>query len=278
MPEPDAHAGPNVLDYLVEEALTPELKAQFTRLGEDWLDMDKQSRVTTELGERLNRAYEHTAHGMAGLHEGKDYAEDFGKESFKVAKRLFENDKTDYIHDRKQAKETVTKFMLNILHEMGTSTAHAIAHTYDHTEGSRTDEERFEYLKTAFNSELGVGGRGDDDEGSVNIDGLIARMTGSHRAKQTLLDAATKLKSKYAGVVASKKLNSVVTEGKKAAYKAFVEELAGTQNLHPSHAKTAFHETPQWAGIHSDLYNFVTYQQPYQVAHKLGMEPGHGHN
>lgn len=271
--QPDA---PNLLEHMVEAELTPELRSQFERLGSDWLDSDKQTRMTTELGGKINEAYHHTIGDIAGLHEGKNYTEDFGKEAYRMAKQLFENDKTDYIHNREQARKVASKFMLHVLHEMGTVQAHAIAHAYEHAEGGKTDEERFEYLKGSFHEILGINPQ-DQNDRERTIDGLIAKMTGTHRAKQHLLAIAAKLKDKYAGHIAEKKVTQVVTDDNESAYKAFVEEKAGTQNLHASHAKTAFHRTGQWAAIHSDMLNFEKYQIPYQNLYNLGMEPGHGH-
>ena len=267
---------PNLLEHMVEAELTPELRTQFTQLAENWLDADKQSRMTVELGGRINEAYHHTIADIAKLHEGKNYSEDFGKEAYKVAKRLFENDRTDYIHDHKQAKQIVTKFMLNILHEMDTVTAHAIAHAYEHADGSMTDEDRFEYLKGAFQNELGIGGR-EDDEDKISIDGLIGTITANHRAKQFLMDAASKLKNNYGSVVASKKLAGTVTPERKKAYREFVEGLVAENHLSVNHGKTAFHDTPQWLAIHRELYNHKTYEAPYRNIERLGIQHGAAH-
>ena len=261
----------NPLEETVHDELTDERRTKYTEYAIKYLDADEQSRKNTLVGEKIHDAYKTTTKIIPKLHEGKDYSEDFETEEYKKAKKLFDKDKEDYVHDKEQAEKVATEFMLNILKSKGTKVSKAIIKAYDASKG-QPQEDRFNYLKSSFHDLMGLDVQRIRDHAEHSIDTLVAQMRSGHRAKALMQDFGNFWKKQYAQGLASKKLHEYVHDNEVDAYKKFItDELSGI-GMKPKESEVAFHGKQDWYQIHSQAYNHREHEHPHRLQQR-GIHP-----
>ncbi len=244
----------SILEETLIEDLTPELTAKYDEFAEKYLDKDGHNEIGVFLGEKIWEAYNETKTFVEGLHEGANYAEDFDKESFKKAKRLFERNSSDYVHNREQAREVVSNYLIQVLRSIDTGTSNQIVQRYESTQDERTEEERFEFLKESFHNLFGINPRTQRGY-NMQIDLLVQNMATEHRAKALLQQFGQQWKAVYSGALMSRKFKEVVSDAEMPAYEKYVTAKLAEIDKEPRAGQVAFYDRNQWLDTHFKLVN-----------------------